>query len=109
MTMRVVVLALGLLALAACAPAVTEPAATARHVGSNDPYGNDGARMHLFIFDPSAPRSLADRKAIARRMVEGDNDCSWVEAPDEVLIAATRAQGERYKDTLLVAPLRCRA
>ena len=102
--------ALGLVALAtlaACAPPVTEPLATARHVASNEPYGSDGARMHLFIFDPNAPRSLADRKAIARRAIALEPGCAWVDAPDTVLLDATARQGARYEETLLVAPLRC--
>lgn len=96
-----------LLFLAACGAPVSEPLATARHVASNDVYGSGGARMHLFIFDPNAPRSLDTRKDIARRTVALDPKCVWVDAPDEVLIEATRQQGERYSDTLLVAPLRC--
>ena len=96
-----------LLALAACAETVTEPLATARHVASNEPYGTDGARFHLFIFDPAQPRSLADRKAMARRQIALEPACAWVEAPDSVLIEETRKQGERYTETMLVAPLRC--
>ena len=80
---------------------------TARHVPSNVPYGTEGARLHLFVFDPSEPRPLADRKAIARRQVALEPSCAWVEAPDSFLIEETRKQGERYADTMLVAPLRC--
>lgn len=100
-------LALLLLLLAACGAPATEPLTTARHVPSNDAYGEDGARFHLFIFDPARPRSLADRKAIARRQIALEPRCAWVDAPDDVLIAATAKQGARYEDTLLVAPLRC--
>ena len=96
-----------LIALTGCAAPVTEIATTARHVPSNVPYGNDGARMHLFIFDPSEPRSLSDRKTIAKRMIALEPGCAWVDAPDRVLAEATREQGERFKDTMLVAPLRC--
>ena len=95
------------LALAACGVPADDPQATARHVPSNEPYGRDGARMHLFIFDPNVPRDLDERKAIARRTIAGDPGCSWVDAPDTVLIDATRRQGARYTETMLVAPLRC--
>jgi hypothetical protein len=100
-------LAVALFALAACGAPVSETLTTARHVSSNVPYGTDGARLHLFVFDPSEPRPLADRKAIARRQIALEPSCAWVEAPDSVLIEETRKQGERYADTMLVAPLRC--
>lgn len=98
---------LTILALAACAETTTEPLASVRHVPSNVPYGTDGARLHLFIYDPSRPRSLADRKAIARRQIALEPSCAWVDAPDAVLAEETRKQGERYTETMLVAPLRC--
>lgn len=104
---RRLALALVGLALAACAETVTEPLTTVRHVPSTVPYGTDGARLHLFIYDPSEPRSLADRKAIARRQIALEPRCSWVDAPDSVLVEETRRQGERYAETMLVAPLRC--
>ena len=107
MTMRAAIMGIPVLTLAACASPTPEPLATARHVPSNEPYGRDGARMHLFVFDPNAPRSLDERKAIARRTIALEPGCAWVDAPDEVLLAATRAQGAAYEDTLLVAPLRC--
>lgn len=100
-------LPLVLVALAACAETVTEPLTTVRHVPSNVPYGSDGARLHLFIFDPSQPRPLADRKAIARRQIALEPRCAWVDAPDTLLVEETRKQGERYAETMLVAPLRC--
>ena len=96
-----------LLTLGACAEVTTAPLATARHVPSNVPYGSDGARLHLFVFDPNAPRSLTDRKAIARRQIALEPGCAWVDAPDKVLIEETRKQGARFADTMLVAPLRC--
>ena len=99
-------LALPGILLAACAP-LPDTLTTARHVPSNVAYGSDGARMHLFIFDPSEPRSLADRKAIARRQIALEPRCAWVDAPDEVLVKATAEQGARYTETMLVAPLRC--
>ncbi len=104
---RTIALSLAAVTLAGCAAPVTEPLATARHVGSNDAYGTDGARMHLFVFDPDAPRSLEARKDIARRSIARDPSCVWVDAPDNVLIDATAKQGAQYADTLLVAPLRC--
>ena len=94
-------------ALAACGAPVTEALTSVRHVPSNVPYGTEGARLHLFIFDPAQPRSLADRKAIARRQIALEPSCAWVDAPDEFLIDETRNQGERYSETMLVAPLRC--
>lgn len=99
--------AIALTTLAGCAAPVVDPAATARHVPSNVSYGNDGARMHLFIFDPNEPRPLGDRKAIAQRAIILDPACVWVDAPDDVLIEATRSQGARFNETMLVAPLRC--
>ena len=93
--------------LAGCAAPVADITSTARHVPSNVAYGNDGARMHLFIFDPNEPRSLADRKAIARRTIALEPGCAWVDAPDDVLIEATKSQGARFTETMLVAPLRC--
>jgi hypothetical protein len=95
-----------LLALAACGAPIGDIATTVRHVPSTVPYGSD-ARLHLFIFDPSKPRSLSDRKAIARRSIALEPSCAWVDAPDSVLIEETARQGERYTNTMLVAPLRC--
>ena len=99
--------ALALAALAGCGAPITEITASARHVPSNVAFGDDGARMHLFVFDPSEPRPLSDRKAIARRAIALDPGCAWVDAPDNVLIEATKTQGARFTETMLVAPLRC--
>ncbi|MBT8415795.1 MAG: hypothetical protein KJO30_15830 [Boseongicola sp.] len=99
--------AIALTALAGCAEPLADITSTARHVPSNVAYGDEGARMHLFIFDPNEPRTLADRKAIARRTIALEPGCAWVDAPDDVLIEATKTQGARFTDTLLVAPLRC--
>lgn len=104
---RYLALSSALALLAACAETTTDPLATARHVPSNVAYGPDGARLHLFIFDPNQPRSLEDRKAIARRTIALDPRCSWVDAPDDVLRAETAKQGAQFSDTMLVAPLRC--
>lgn len=104
---RRLLFSLGLTLLAACGAPVSETLTTVRHVPSNVPYGDEGARLHLFVFDPSEPRSLADRKAIARRQVALEPSCAWVDAPDDVLVAETRKQGDRYAETMLVAPLRC--
>ncbi len=93
--------------LVACGVPSTEPNATARHVSSNETYGDNGARMHLFVFDPNEPRSLSARKDIARRTIAFDPTCAWIEAPDDVLIEATARQGTRYTDTMLVAPVWC--
>ncbi len=105
--MRIAITGISALTLSACAAPMSDPLATARHVPSNEPYGSDGARMHLFVFDPNEPRSLADRKAIAQRAIALEPGCVWVDAPDDVLLTATRAQGTQYAETLLVAPLRC--
>ena len=104
---RATAISVAAVTLAGCAAPVTEPLATARHVGSNDAYGSEGTRMHLFVFDPIAPRSLEARKDIARRSIALDPSCVWIDAPDDVLIEATARQGAQYSDTLLVAPLRC--
>jgi hypothetical protein len=98
---------LGALTLAGCAAPLADITESARHVPSNVVYGDDGARMHLFIFDPNEPRSLFDRKAIARRTIALEPSCAWVDAPDAVLVEATATQGDRFTETMLVAPLRC--
>ncbi len=105
--MRPTLAVLAALTLTACGAPVADITATARHVPSNVAYGKDGARLHLFVFDPNEPRVLDDRKAIARRMIALEPGCAWVEAPDTLLIDETRKQGERFADTMLVAPLRC--
>lgn len=95
------------LALSACAAPL--PDASVRHVASTRPYGED-ARFHLFLFAPARPRPFAERVALARRAVARDRACTWVDAPDTVLRAETARQaGQSRQDTLLAAPLRCRA
>ena len=108
MVTRALLMTICCAALTACAAPSVDPSVTARHVSSNEVYGSGDARMHLFVFDPNAPRSLEARKEIAQRTIALDPSCVWVDAPDDVLIAATARQGEQYRDTLLVAPLRCR-
>lgn len=82
-----------------------ERGVTVRHVESTVSAG-DGARWHLFLFDPAQPRSLDGRIALARRNVQ--SGCRWVGAPKSELIAQTEAQGARYADTVLAAPLICK-
>ncbi len=79
--------------------------ASVRHVPSNDAYGD--ARLHLFVIQPAAPRSLAARKRAARAALRRDPACRWVDAPDDVLRAETAKQGARYAESYLVAPVRC--
>ncbi|SER82998.1 hypothetical protein SAMN04490244_103152 [Tranquillimonas rosea] len=96
--------------LAACAgPSVNQPGAPAvRHFASTNVY-EGGARWHLFVFDPAEPRSLDDRLALARSATAADPACRWVRAPRVEIEERTRAQGARYADTMLAAPLRCDA
>lgn len=69
---------------------------------------HDGARMHLFVFDPAEPRPLAERVRIARRAVAREGACRWIDAPRDVIEAETRRQeGALYEGTLLAAPLDC--
>lgn len=107
MVTRIALAILAALSLTACGAPVADITAKARHVPSNVAYGTDGARMHLFIFDPNEPRTLADRKLIAQRTIALEPGCAWVDAPDSVLVDETEKQGERFVDTMLVAPLRC--
>ena len=94
--------------LAACATPPVDPAVTVRHVQSTETAGN-GARWHLFLFDPREPRTLDERIALARALIERDPDCRWVGASRSTIIAQTEAQGARYAETLLAAPLHCEA
>ena len=105
---RALLLLTGVL-LAACAsgPEVNAPGApTVRHFASTESFGN-GARWHLFLFDPATTRSLDDRLALARAAVDQDPACRWVEAPLAEVKRQTLSQGSRYGDTTLAAPLRC--
>lgn len=97
---------LSALALSACGAPVAEIVTSVRHVASTEPYG-DNARMHIFLFDPDAPRSFDDRKAIARRAIRLEPGCAWVDAPDNVLKDAIAKQGARFEDRVFVAPLKC--
>ncbi|WOI56892.1 hypothetical protein [Palleronia sp. LCG004] len=91
--------------LSACAVPV-EPNVTVRHIESTESAGN-GARWHLFLFDPSAPRDLDTRIALARDSVRGNPTCRWVGASKDEIATQTIAQGARYSDTVLAAPLIC--
>ncbi|RVV96626.1 hypothetical protein EKE94_17240 [Mesobaculum littorinae] len=92
---------------AACAPAVNTPGAPqVRHVESTKTAG-DGARWHLFIYDPAQPRPLDERIALAQAAVRDDPACRWVGAGRDTLAAETSSQGARYAETTLAAPLRC--
>ena len=107
MNSRLAIFGVAALALSACSGTpVADLTTSVRHVPSNEAYG-DGARLHLFIFDPSKPRSLDDRLTIARRAIALEPGCAWVDAPQDVIIEKTAEQGARYVDTLLVAPLKC--
>ena len=90
--------------LAACATPPADPAVTVRHFESTETAGN-GARWHIFLFDPSKPRSLDQRIALAR--ADLDPGCDWVGAPRPEIARRTAEQGARYTDTVLAAPLIC--
>ena len=93
----------GLLALAACGVPV-ERGVTVRHLESTDTAGN-GARWHIFLFNPSEPRSLDQRIALARANL--NPGCDWVGAPRAEIAHRTAEQGARYTDMVLAAPLIC--
>ncbi len=93
--------------LAACAAPVPRDVSV-RHVESTETAG-DGARWHIFLFDPSEPRDLDTRIALARRDVAREGRCRWVERPRSEIVARTQEQGERYAGTVLAAALRCAA
>lgn len=82
-----------------------DPRVAVRHFASTESAGN-GARWHLFLFDPSQPRDLDTRIRLAKRNLQPG--CRWVDAPRDELIAQTNAQGARYGDTTLAAPLICK-
>ena len=90
--------------LAACAAPVPS-GVTVRHTESTETAGN-GARWHLFLFDPREPRSLDARIALARANLKPG--CRWVDRPRSEIEAQTASQGARFADTLLAAPLICR-
>ncbi|KAF0677356.1 hypothetical protein [Profundibacterium mesophilum] len=109
---NVAALALIAAGLAACAPTPrvgegTPEAPNVRHFASTQSFGN-GARWHLFLFDPSQPRSLDTRLTLARRAIEREPDCRWVDAPRDQIEEQTRDQGARYTQSVLAAPLRCK-
>ena len=90
--------------LAACVM-TPNPSVTVRHVASTESAGN-GARWHLFLFDPAQPRDIDTRIALAKRNLQPG--CAWVGAPKSEIIAQTNSQGARYGDTTLAAPLICK-
>ncbi|RVT82748.1 hypothetical protein DXV76_16060 [Rhodobacteraceae bacterium CCMM004] len=98
--------------LAACmpmTPKVNAPGAPqVRYFASTESAG-DGARWHIFLYDPAVPRSLDERIDLARAAVAQDRGCRWVGADRDALAERTRAQGARYGETVLAAPLRCTA
>lgn len=96
--------AAGLLALTACGVPLDQSGAV-RHFASTESAGN-GARWHIFLFDPSEPRSLDQRIALARANL--GPGCDWVGAPRPEIARRTAEQGARYTDTVLAAPLLCR-
>ncbi|SPJ26287.1 hypothetical protein [Palleronia abyssalis] len=93
--------------LAACvAPEASVPDVSTRHFASTESAGN-GARWHIFLFDPSAPRDLDTRIALARRAIEADPACRWIGASRAEIATRTAEQGERYAESVLAAPVRC--
>ncbi|QFU07839.1 hypothetical protein PARPLA_02127 [Rhodobacteraceae bacterium THAF1] len=92
--------------LAACvAPVVPQQNVSVRHTASTETAGN-GARWHLFLFDPREPRSLEARIALAKANLQPG--CRWANRPRAEIEAQTASQGARFADTLLAAPLICR-
>lgn len=96
--------AAGVLALAACGVPV-ERGVTVRHFASTETAGN-GARWHIFLFAPPEPHSLDQRIALARANL--GPGCDWMGAPQAEIARRTAAQGARYTDTVLAAPLICK-
>ncbi|SEN43086.1 hypothetical protein [Palleronia pelagia] len=91
--------------LSACVVAPRDPSVTVRHFASTESAG-DGARWHIFLFDPSQPRDLDARIRLARANL--NPGCRWVGAPRDEIVSKTNSQGARYADTVLAAPLICR-
>lgn len=101
--------ALALLPLLAACAAPLPRDVTVRHVSSTELAGTgDGARWHLFLFDPSEPRPLDTRIALARRMVAEEGRCRWIDRPRAEIERQTADQGAAYADTLLAAPVSCK-
>ena len=95
-----------LASLAACAGPSLPPDVSVRHTASTETAGN-GARWHLFLFDPRVPRSLDERINLAKAQVATERDCRWADRPRSQIEEQTRQQGAAYADTLLAAPLIC--
>ena len=94
-----------LLLLTACAPSIDPAPVTVRHFPSTAFY--EGARFHLFTFDPRMPRDLNARIALAQSEIRSDPNCTWADAPNDVIREATERQGGSFTDTLLAAPVFC--
>jgi ABC-type uncharacterized transport system auxiliary subunit len=92
------------LLLTACASVDPAPV-TVRHFPSTA--FHEGARFHLFTFDPRIPRDLNARIALARSEIRSDPNCTWADAPTDVIREATERQGGSFTDTLLAAPVFC--
>lgn len=93
--------------ISACVVTPRMPGAvTVRHFASTETAGN-GARWHIFLFDPASPRDLDTRIALARRNLQPG--CRWADRPRAEIEARTAAQGSRYAGSVLAAPLVCRA
>ncbi len=90
--------------LTACASVDPAPV-TVRHFPSTA--FHEGARFHLFTFDPRIPRDLNARIALARSEIRSDPNCTWADAPTDVIREATERQGGSFTDTLLAAPVFC--
>ncbi|WP_375262641.1 hypothetical protein [Palleronia sp.] len=93
-------------ALAACAGPALPPDVTVRHTASTETAGN-GARWHLFLFNPRQPRTLDERIRLAKAQVATERGCRWIDRPRAEIEERTRQQGAAYAETLLAAPLIC--
>lgn len=100
--------ALALLPLLAACAAPLPRDVSVRHLQSTETAGN-GARWHIFLFDPSEPRDLDTRIALARREVAREGRCRWAERPRAEIAERTADQGAAYADTVLAAALTCPA
>ncbi|WP_142832880.1 hypothetical protein [Palleronia caenipelagi] len=93
--------------LSACVTTPREPVSV-RHFASTETAG-DGARWHIFLFDPDEPRDLDARIALAKKEIAREPGCTWADRPRARIEAQTAAQGAQYEDRVLAAPLICEA